>query len=482
MSTSLQQYRLRKTAVRMRRFTAEDLASASKSGLTTVQKFVNRLDQVAGILNKENVSTGEPGRPVVLYSLTNVGVRRLATEIAPIAKELNEHLLQEAAPARTTAVPRTRSIHPLLGTGLGQWIPAFANNLEMATRAGAALVFFEGGQPAMLRVENEIQRSPGDIWTVEKIMSALGDSLNEWQVEQYRSRGWTAGAPAFFNEARWGIRVKRVGGNPTVELKRMPANVPTIEDLYLPPLVGELLKRNTGVVLITGIGRSGRSRAMAAMVDRVNRTRTNRIVTLEDPILYVHERQQSIVEQRQVALDVPDILSGLDQALEDSAEVLAVSELADKEMVERALAAADHSLIVARVTAADPASALRRMVGFFPSEEQEHIRTKLMSNLTGVVALAGLEPQRGQDPVAAASVVLVDGSIRASLIEDPQFERFNARFEMDTPTTHSLATTVGELRQHDQISESTAAKYLWRVRAANDYLVAHAEPKQAAKS
>lgn len=234
-------------------------------------------------------------------------------------------------------------------------------------------------------------------------------------------------------------------------------------------------------MLITGVGRSGRSRTVAAIVDEVNRTRTNRIVSLEDPILYVHKTQQSIVEQRQIALDVPDIASGLDQALQDSAEVLAVSELADKETVARALAAAEHSLIVARVTAADPAGALRRMVGFFPTEEQERTRIQIVSNLLGVVALAGLEPQRGCDPVAAAAVVLVDGSFRTSLLEDSQFERFNARFEIDTPTTQSLSTSIVELQKHNQISASAAEKYRWRVAAANDYLIANVEPKQAAK-
>lgn len=478
MSTPLQQYRLRKAAVQMRRFTAEDLASASKSGLTTVQKFVNRLDQETGSLKKENLATGAPGRPVVLYSLTNAGIRKLATEIAPIAKELNE-AVPEAAPISVTAP--VESTDPLLGTGLGRWIPAFTSNLEWATKAGAARVFIEAGQPALLRVENKIERSQGDPWSAEKIRSVLRDTLNEWQVQQYGSRGWTAGAPEFFDDARWGIRVKRVGGSPRVELKRMPANVPTIENLYLPPLVGDLAEKNTGLVLLTGIGRSGRSRAMAAMVDRVNRTRANRIVTLEEPILYVHKTQRSIIEQRQVALDVRDIASGLEQALEDSAEVLAVSELADKESVARALAAAEHSLIIARVTAADPAGALRRMVGFFPAEEQERIRIQIVSNLSGVVALAGLEPQRGYDPVAAAAVVLVDSGLRTTLIDDPHFERFNIRFEIDTPTTQSLATSIAELQKFDQISESTAEKYRWQVTAANDYLVANAEPKQAAK-
>lgn len=219
----------------MRRFTTEDLASASKSGLTTVQKFVNRLDQEVGILDKENLPTGAPGRPVVLYSLTNVGIRKLAAEIAPIAKELNEALSPETAPV-PVAEP-IQSTDRLLGTGQGRWIPAFATNLELATRAGAARVFIEAGQPAVFKVENEIQRSPDNIWTAERIASILRDSLNEWQVEQYGSRGWTAGAPAFFDEARWGIRVKRVGGSPTVELKRLPTSVPTIEDMYLPSSV-----------------------------------------------------------------------------------------------------------------------------------------------------------------------------------------------------------------------------------------------------
>jgi twitching motility protein PilT len=467
MEDLLQPFRLSNEAVQLRRFTAADLAAAAKSTLSAAQKFINRLDnENTEAFTKERLASGRRGNPVMLYRLTSTGIRMLAREIAPIAKEINEQARRAVTVASPVNVPE-RPRDPVPSRGLPEWVPVFANDLAMASEKGAAGVLIEPGEPVMLRVAAEVKPLPGGtIWSREKIEAAVRDALNAWQSEQLGSRGWTAGASALVNDEFWGLRVKRMAGGSSVELKRMPTTVPTIEDLYLPPLVGELANRQTGLVLVTGIGRSGRSRTMAAMVNRVNRTRPNRIITLEEPILYVHRREQSVVEQRQIALDVPDFRSGLDQAVQDTPDVLTVTELSDPETVATALAAAEHSLIVGRVVSATPWDAVQKLVSLFPAREQERVRSSVIANLAGIVSLTGLESANGRDPVAGAAVLLVDKDVRASLANDASLESMNERFEVDSPVSCSLRTSIEVLHLHGKIKDEVLARYLARMAGA----------------
>jgi twitching motility protein PilT len=476
MADHFQQYRLYKEAVQLRRFTAADLATAARSSVAVAQKFVNRMDK-ADAFTKENLAAGTPGRPVILYSLTPAGIRTFAKEISPIIKEINEHA-SNAVPVATPLPVEEKPAVPAFSKGFRDWIPVFASDLRKASEEGAAGVLIEPGEPAMLRWATEVKPlGGGSVRSSEEIEAVLRDTLTAWQSGQLVSRGWTVGASARLDDAMWGFRVKRAAKGPTVELKRMPTGVPTIEDLFLPPHVGELAKKPTGLVLVTGIGRSGRSRTMAAIVDRVNHTRPHRIITLEEPILYLHRRNQSIVEQRQIAVDVEDFASGLDQALQDSPEVLSVSELSDPETVATTLGAARHSLIFGRVTSASPREAVQKLVSFFPPHEQERVRSSVIANLAGIVALTGVEAASGRDPVAATSVLLVDEEVRAELQNDPLFERINERFEIDTARSHSLRASIEVLHEHGKVSESVVAKYRARTATAGEFVVRNPAPK-----
>jgi len=361
-------------------------------------------------------------------------------------------------------------------------LAVFGSDFNAALESGAAALLINPGQPATLHAAGEVRPLPGgSVWSAEKIEDTLRQTLTPWQSERLESRGWTAGASALVDGAIWGMRVKRLAAGAAVELRKMPTDVPTIEDLYLPSLVGHFAGLKSGLVLVTGIGRSGRSRTLAAIVDRVNRTRQNRIITLEEPILYLHQRRQSVVEQRQIAIDVPDFASALDQALQDNPEVLAVSDLSDRETLATALAAAEHSLIFGRVTSANPVEAVRKLTGFFPPHEQDKVRSLLAANLAGVVALVRLEVPRGHHPVSAAGAINADEHIRRLLVDPELTHHLDERFEVDSSTSNSFRASVLELHKHGKISESVAAKYRTRAAAAATAVVAVSEHEQSIK-
>jgi twitching motility protein PilT len=485
MEEMLRQYRLRNQAVQLRQFTSADLAAAARCSLALAQKFVNQLEKTGSdVLTKKNLPSGRAGRPMVLYSLGVRGVRELAKEIAPIAAELNAYKVTAAEPVSAPVFEEKRERPPRWqpAPGWPDWFAVFANDLSEAVKIGVGDVLIEAGQPAMLRSEKDLKPlRGGEVWSPTRVEEAVQSALSPRQAELLESRGWTAGAPVTFENAVWGMRVKRVGRRPAVELKRMPSTVPTIEDLYLPPLVGDMAEQRTGLVLITGSSRSGRSRTMAAFVNQVNRTRPDRIITLEEPILYLHRRHQSIVEQRQIAVDVPDFASGVEQAVQDTADVLTVSDFTDREAVATALAAAEHSLVVGRVSSRSPGEAIEKLVSLFPPNEREEIRSAVVGNLRGMVALTGMEPPSGREPVAAASAIFVDKELQESFLENSSVESINSLFEVDTSSTQSLRTSVAKLYERHKITTSVAEKYDVRAARAVNAGGIILEDKHAAK-
>jgi twitching motility protein PilT len=477
----LQSYRLRNEALQLRRFTAGDLAAAAKSTLDAAQKFINRLDNVeeTKVFTKERLSSDKPGNRLTLYRLTGDGVRMLARDIAPVAREINELAARTGTTEPSVVIPKTKK-EPVFGRAMPYWVPVFGNDLALAFKEGASSILIGPDEPAMLRVAAEVKPLvQGKVWNQEEIEVALRSVLTKWQSEQLQTEGWTAGAPAFVDEGYWGLRVKRQARGPALEFRRMPTVVPTIEDLYLPDLVGKLAERQKGLVLITGIGRSGRSRTMAAMIDRVNRTRSNRIITLEEPILYLHRREQSVVEQRQVALDVPDFPSGLDQAVQDTPEVLAVSDLSDPKTVATALAASEHSLVVGRVSSASPREAVEQLVSYFPQSERARAQSSLIANIAGIVSQTRLDPASGGDPVGGAAVLVFDESVRASLANDPFLESLNQRFEVDTPTSSSTRTSIEALYREGIVTSLVREQYLTRVANSKTLAVIAGGTKEA---
>ena len=235
MEDMLRQYRLRNQAVQLRQFTSADLAAAAGCSLALAQKFVNQLEKRGtDALTKQNVPSGRAGRPMVLYSLGVRGVRELAKEIAPIAKELNAYKAPEAEPVSEPVfeAKRERPLRWQPAPGWPDWFAVFANDLSEAAKVGVGDVLIEAGQPAMLRSEKDLKPlRGGEVWSPKRIEEALQSALSLRQAELLVSRGWTAGAPVPFENAVWGMRVKRVATGPAVELKRMPSTVPTIEDL-----------------------------------------------------------------------------------------------------------------------------------------------------------------------------------------------------------------------------------------------------------
>lgn len=170
-------------------------------------------------------------------------------------------------------------------------------------------------------------------------------------------------------------------------LRVISEHPPTLEDLSLPPILSRIPKLSRGLVLVTGATGSGKSSTLAALIHEINRTRTSHIVTIEDPIEFVHSSAQSRVSQREVGSDTPGFADALRSALREDPDVILVGEMRDPETVSVALKAAETGhLVLSTVHTQDAVRTLGRLIAIFPPEEQRLVRLRLADNLAGIVS------------------------------------------------------------------------------------------------
>jgi twitching motility protein PilT len=201
-------------------------------------------------------------------------------------------------------------------------------------------------------------------------------------------------------------------GSTTVALRMIPMAVPTMESLGLPPVLSDFARRHQGLVLVTGPTGSGKSTTLAAVVDRINTERACHILTVEDPIEYVHRHKRAAVNQREVGTDTPSFPHALRAALREDPDVLLVGEMRDLESIRFALTIAETGhLVLATLHTNDTAQSLARIIDVFPAEQQAQVRVQLAAALTGIV-YQRLLPRIGGGLVAAYEVLVANSAVR----------------------------------------------------------------------
>ena len=197
----------------------------------------------------------------------------------------------------------------------------------------------------------------------------------------------------------------------------IPVEVKTIDELYLPQTVKEIAKLKRGLVLVTGITGSGKSTTMAAMIDEVNRTRAEHVITIEDPVEFVHKNKKAIINQRSLGQDTPSFSSALKASLREDPDIIVVGEMRDLETIEMALHAAETGhLVLSTLHTLDAKETINRIISVFPTTEQNRIRIVLASVLEAIISQRLLKTKDGGR--RAALEILRNSERVASLIEE----------------------------------------------------------------
>jgi twitching motility protein PilT len=269
------------------------------------------------------------------------------------------------------------------------------------------------GMPPQIRVHGELAAVPGQpALKPEDTDALLGELLDDEQKAAWKTAHEYDFAFTWRTDARVRGNAFTQRGYTTVALRVIPMVIPTMQQLGLPPVLSSFARRHQGLVLVTGPTGSGKSTTLAAVIDQINTERACHIITVEDPIEYVHSHKRAAVNQREVGMDTPSFPHALRAALREDPDVLLVGEMRDLESIRFALTIAETGhLVFATLHTNDTAQSLARIVDVFPAEQQAQVRVQLAAALTGIV-YQRLIPRVGGGLVAAYEVLVANSAVR----------------------------------------------------------------------
>ena len=216
---------------------------------------------------------------------------------------------------------------------------------------------------------------------------------------------------------RFRVNVFQQRGNVGMVLRVIPTKIRTLEELYLPKILDTICEEARGIVLVTGTTGSGKSTTLAAMVDRINSTRTDHIVTIEDPIEFLHRDKKGFVNQREVEVDTPSFAIALRAALRQDPDVILVGEMRDLETIQTALMAAETGhLVFSTLHTTDATETVQRVIAVFPPPEQKQIRMQMASTLKAVISQRLVRKADGIGRVPAVEVLVTTEYIRDCIV------------------------------------------------------------------
>ncbi|NNE43238.1 MAG: PilT/PilU family type 4a pilus ATPase [Gemmatimonadetes bacterium] len=318
--------------------------------------------------------------------------------------------------------------------------------LAHGVKNGASDIHFKVGDRPAYRIDGQLRPvncdplMPPDTFAVCSTLlepNVTPDELKK--IQEYDS------AYAIDGLARFRVNIYRQRGSLCCILRAIPGDVPTVEAMGLPATVRTLAEEERGLVLVTGATGSGKSTTLAAMVDHINRTRPVHILTIEDPIEYLHRHQTASISQREVGPDTSDFKTALRAALRQDPDVILVGEMRDIETIDIALKAAETGhMVFSTVHTTDAAKTVNRLIGVFPSEEQNRARIRLADALKGIISQRLLPRANGGGRVAACEILVGNATVRDTIKEGRDaalrelMEKGRAQYGMQTFDNHLI--------------------------------------------
>ena len=373
--------------------------------------------------------------------LTGMSVT-LSIALEPIYTELKNKI------SRVDQAPRN------IGLAMQETVKQNATDLHLSV-----------GAPPVIRVNGELKNIEN--WPTLSLVD-LEEAAKWIAGEDFASKSDVDCAITYAN-ARWRVSLYRQRQSLALALRKIPSQPPRAEDLGLSEAIINFTNLHSGLILFCGPTGSGKSTSLASLVDRINRNRSCHIMTLEDPVEYVHSSARSMVHQREIGVDVKDFASGLRSALRQDPDVLLVGELRDLETIATALSAAETGhLVLATVHASSTSGAITRIIDAFPAGQQSQIRAQLGSSLQGIVAqklIAGKSKR-----FLANEILVITTAVRNMIRENKLHEIGSVLDNSSSIGMISMDKSLANLVALGKIESKTALEHVSNTEAFEQYL------------
>lgn len=333
--------------------------------------------------------------------------------------------------------------------------------LQRAVNDRASDLFFIAGSPVCEKLEKVVQHindehlfSPHTEELVKQLYIQAGRSTDK--LMEQGDDDFSFAVPGL---ARFRVNTYRQRGSLAAVVRVVAFNIPNWQELNIPEQVINLANQTSGMILVTGTAGSGKSTTQACIIDQINKTRACHIVTLEDPIEYLHRNQLSIISQREIAIDTNDYLAALRACLRQAPDVILLGEMRDHETIRTAMTAAETGhLLIATLHTSGAVNTVDRIVDSFPEGQQEQIRVQLSMVLSTVVSQQ-LLPALDGTLVPAYEIMHMNNNIRTLIRENKSHQIDNAITTGSRDGMISMDQSIYNLYQAGKISKQTALDY-----------------------
>ncbi|WP_297989407.1 type IV pilus twitching motility protein PilT [Anoxybacillus sp.] len=333
--------------------------------------------------------------------------------------------------------------------------------LRAAFELKASDIHVTVGIPPIFRINGDLKRygqetlSPAD---TEQMAKAIVPEKLWPYVEENGEVDLSYSLPGV---SRFRVNVFKQRGCISLAIRIVPTKIPTLDELQLPDVLKKMVTKPQGLILVTGPTGSGKSTTLAAMIDYMNKTMRKHIITLEDPIEYVHKHGSCIIDQREVGTDTNSFANGLRAALRQDPDVILVGEMRDLETIQTAVTAAEtgHLVFGTLHTSSAPAT-IDRIIDVFPPEQQGQIRIQLATVLVSIISQR-LFPRAQNNGRIAATEILINNAAVANLIRNGKIHQIPSIMQTSRALgMHTLETSMKELVQQGLIAKEVVAPYL----------------------
>jgi twitching motility protein PilT len=327
--------------------------------------------------------------------------------------------------------------------------------IEKTIKMGASDLHIAAGYYITMRIDGKLEIMDNNILTADDTFSIVKQILDDRQLQAIEDKGDVDLSMSVKDSGRFRLNVFKQRGSYSLAIRAVSLTIPTLEELGLPAKLKDLTREKRGMILVTGPTGSGKSTTLASMIDIINNERNNHIITLEDPIEYLHRHKKCIVNQREMGSDFSSFAQGLKSCLRQDPDVILLGEMRDLESIEIALTAAETGhLVFSTLHTIGSAATVDRIIDVFPPHQQQQVAIQLANVLVSVVSQQLLVKNRGGRTVAT-EIMVATPAIKNTIREKKTHQIMSSIQTGAKYGMHSMDSDLINLYRKDVISKDT---------------------------